>query len=190
MCFRSVVWGCVEERLWIWIMLAHVLQSTLHWNTLFGGLATFSASSPGISYSDHFTLPRIIYLPLFKTLKAVAVAVADTQKSEIKVERWKCYLAHSHVWNNNTRMIFLRLSRQPSSGWLAGVVGNIPRNHDNKMTWRCQQEGISKTCHQEIFCPTRMVFRALCRGEDISGQISSIVPSYFQCSHSVQSSSV
>ena len=40
-------------------------------------------------------------------------------KSEIKVERWKCYLAHSHVWNNNTRMIFLRLSRQPS---LAGVV--------------------------------------------------------------------
>ena len=70
-------------------MLGHVLQSTLHWNTLFGGLATFSPASPGISYSDHFTLPRIIYLPLFTTLRAVAVAVAvaDTQKSEIKVER-------------------------------------------------------------------------------------------------------
>lgn len=54
---------------------------------------------------------------------------------------------------------------------------NIPRNHDNEMTCWCQQEGISKTCDQEIFCPTRMIFRALCRGEDISGQISPIVPS-------------
>ena len=54
---------------------------------------------------------------------------------------------------------------------------NIPRNHDNKMTCWCQQEGISKTCDQEIFCPTRMIFRALCRREDISGQISRpIVP--------------
>ena len=112
MCSRFVVWGCVEERLWIWIMLGHVLQSTLHWSTLFGGLATFPASSAGISYSDH---SRVLFIYHYSKLWVLW----QTQKSEIKVERWKCYLAHSHVWNNNTRMIFLRLSRQPS---LAGVV--------------------------------------------------------------------
>ena len=65
-------------------MLGHVLQSTLHWNTWFGGLATFSASSPGISYSDHSPLPRIIYLPLFKTLSSVADT--QNQKSRLKDE--------------------------------------------------------------------------------------------------------
>ena len=167
MCSRFVVWGCVEERLWIWIMLGHVLQSTLHWSTLFGGLATFPASSAGISYSDHSCVLFIYHYSKLWVLW-------QTQKSEIKVERWKCYLAHSHVWNGIT---ILGWSSFASHGTPARRCCNIPRNHDNEMTCWCQQEGISKTCDQEIFCPTRMIFRALCRGEDISGQISPIVPS-------------
>ena len=65
------------------------------------------------------SVSRVLFIYHYSKLWVLWQTVADTQKSEIKVERWKCYLAHSHVWNNNTRMIFLRLSRQPS---LAGVV--------------------------------------------------------------------
>ena len=174
MCSRFVVWGCVEERLWIWIMLGHVLQSTLHWNTLFGGLATFSTSSHGISYSDHS--PSIIYLPLFKTLSSVADT--QNQKSRLKDE--------NVIWP-------ILMSGITMLGWSSFAPHgtsrccNIPRNHDNKMTCWCQQEGISKTCHQEIFCPTRMIFRALCRG-DWWGYLwsdQSLCSKYFQCSHSV-----
>ena len=130
----------------------------------FGGLATFCFQSWYFLLRSLSPSLSIIYLPLlFKSDSSVA-----DSKSRLKDE--------NVIWP-------ILMSGITMLGWSSFAPHgtsrccNIPRNHDNEMTCWCQQEGISKTCDQEIFCPTRMIFRALCRREDISGQISRpIVP--------------
>ena len=99
-------WSCVSESEYSWAVYYNQLYTGIH------GLVVWRPSLlPVLVFLTRITLlSRVLFIYHYSKLWVLWQTVADTQKSEIKVERWKCYLAHSHVWNNNTRMIFPRLA--------------------------------------------------------------------------------
>ena len=114
------------------------------------GLVTFPASTPGISYSDHS--------PAYYLFTIIQNWVLDQiQKSRLKDENVICSILMS-------RITILGWSSLDSHGTTIGLCYNIPRNHDIEMTCWCQQEEISKTWDQEIFCPIWLICGSPCAG--------------------------
>ena len=163
-------WSCVSESEYCWAVYYNQLYTGIH------GLVVWRPSLlPVLVFLTQITLlSRVLFIYHYSKLwvlwQTVVWQTLRNQKSRLKDENviWPILMSGITI---------LGWSSFASQGSPARRCCNIPRTHDNEMTCWCQQEGISKTCDQEIFCPTRMLFRALCRGEDISGQISSIVPS-------------
>ena len=104
---------------------------------------------------------------------SLLTCVSDT---EIKAERWKCYRAHSHVWNNNAGMISPRLARFGVVTF-PGITTTRWRADVNRKEY--QRRAIRKSSAQYDWYVARHVPGYL--WSDLSH-----CSVYFQCSHSVE----